>query len=324
MQHPQRSLSGIQPSGELHLGNWSGALERIITHPDDTFCVIANYHALTSNPTPNALRTATLDTAASLLALGLDTSRTTLFLQSDVPEVTELAWLLLTVSGMGLLERGHAFKNTRARSTDATGALLTYPVLMAADILSLGAETVSVGQDQVQHIEMCRDLATSFNARYGEVFALPSYTLTDSPSVPGTDGRKMSKSAKNTVPLFAEGPALRERINAIVTDARDVSEPKDPDTCTVFRLYRTVAKPTDVESMAARYRAGGYSYSEAKARLIEAIDARFSRARVRRAEFLANPATVEETLRTGGERARCIARQTVNRARHAVGLEARQ
>lgn len=320
MSERARSLSGFQPSGELHLGNWFGALARIVSEQDGAWCVIANYHALTTAPSPEALRAATLDTAAGAMALGLDPTRAVLFRQSDVPEVTELAWLLLTVSGMGLLERGHAYKSARARSADATGALLTYPVLMSADILALGAARVTVGQDQVQHIEMCRDIATSFNARYGEVFALPDYALSEAPNVPGTDGRKMSKTARNTIPIFAEGEALRARVNAIVTDGRDVAAPKDPDGCTVFQLYRYVAGEADVAEMAARYRAGGYGYGEAKARLADAIESTFAPARARRAALLADPAPVEAALRDGGARARAVAADTVARARRAVGL----
>ena len=320
MSERVRSLSGFQPSGELHLGNWSGALSSAIADQDGAWCFVANYHALTTAPSPEGLRAATLDLAASVMALGLDPARAVLFRQADVPEVTELAWLLLTVSGMGLLERGHAYKSARARSAEATGALLTYPVLMSADILALGAERVTVGQDQVQHVEMCRDIATSFNARYGEVFALPGYTLSDAPNLPGTDGRKMSKTARNTVPVFEEGDALRARVNAIVTDGRGVSEPKEPEGCTVFQLYRAVAGDDAAAEMAARYRAGGYGYGEAKARLADAIETAFATARERRRALLEDPAPVEAALREGGARARAVAADTVARARRAVGL----
>lgn len=317
----KRYLSGIQPSGELHLGNYFGAMEQHLAHQDNAFYFIASYHAITSLHDPAELRARTFDVAASYLALGLDPARAVLFRQADIPEVTELTWLLLTVASVGLLERGHSYKDKQARGLESSGALLTYPVLMAADILAYDSDVVPVGQDQKQHVEMCRDIAGSFNARYGApVFKLPDVRFSEAPYVPGIDGAKMSKSYKNTIPLFATGKALKERVMNIKTDSKGLDEPKDPDTCNVFALYKLFAAAAERDEMAARYRAGGYGYGHAKKALLEVIEARFADARARRARYDQRPSEVEDVLVEGARRARAVAQGVTERALRAAGV----
>ncbi len=249
-----RILSGIQPTGRFHWGNYFGAIRQYIALQDgnEAYYFIANLHALTTVREPARLRQATLDAALDLLALGLDPARATLFVQSDVPEVSELCWLLMTGAPLGLLERCVAFKEKKAKGLTADAGLFTYPVLMAADILAYDADLVPVGEDQVQHIEVCRDLARSFNHLFGEVFAMPrAQVMESSAKVPGTDGEKMSKSYDNTIEIFEEPAAVRKKVMRITTDSRPMEEPKDPETDHLFQLYSLFVDEAQSEEMAA-------------------------------------------------------------------------
>lgn len=318
-----RVLSGIQPSGKLHLGNYFGAIRQHIALQEQAECFyfIADYHALTTIQDPSALAENVRDVTIDYLALGLDPARTAFFRQSDVPEVTELAWILSTVTGMGLLERAHSYKDKVQRGITPSVGLFFYPVLMAADILIYRSNLVPVGEDQVQHLEMTRDMAGFFNKTYGEVFPLPEYRLDQVPNVPGTDGKKMSKSYGNTIDIFAEGPELKGAVMGIVTDSTPVAAPKDPDRCNVFSLYRLFASPEERDALATRYRAGGVGYSEVKQMLIEKIDRTFAPARERRLKLARHPERAEEVLREGARRARSEARRTMELAREAIGVK---
>lgn len=324
-KRPRRFLSGIQPSGELHLGNYFGAIRQFVDNqvPGHSFYFIANYHALTTVHDPESLRRSTFDVAAVYLACGIDPEQSVFFRQSDVPEVTELTWLLLTVTGTGLLERAHSYKDKTARGVEASAGLFTYPVLMAADILAYDSEVVPVGKDQVQHLEMTRDMARAFNHRYGEeVFKIPEARLSPQAMVvPGIDGQKMSKSYDNHIPIMASGKALKKRVMSIVTDSKSVEDPKDPDTCTVFKLYSLFATEAERDEMAARYRAGGMGYGEAKKALLYKIESFFAPMRERYEALRKNPDEVEDILREGGRKAREVARRVTDRARSACGLQ---
>jgi tryptophanyl-tRNA synthetase len=320
-----RVLSGIQPTGRFHWGNYFGAIRQYIElqgNPDDALYFIANLHALTTVRDPDELRRLTLDAATDLLALGLDPDRATLFVQSDVPEVSELCWLLMTGTPMGLLERCHAYKDKKARGLTADAGLFTYPVLMAADILAYDSDVVPVGEDQVQHIEVCRDLAASFNHHFGETFVLPKAKILDtSARVPGTDGEKMSKSYDNTLEVFEEPKPLGKKIMRIVTDSRPMEEPKDPQSDHLFQLYSLFVDDDARESMAATYRRGGFGYGQVKKALADAAIACFQQARERRREFEAQPNRVREILGDGAARARKKAGEVLLRAQRACGVK---
>ena len=322
-----RVLSGIQPTGRFHWGNHFGAIRQYIDHqgnPDEAFYFIANLHALTTVRDPAQLWQYTLDAALDLLALGLDPDRATLFVQSDVPEVSELSWLLLTGTPMGLLERCHAYKDKKARGLTADAGLFNYPVLMAADILAYDSDLVPVGEDQVQHIEVCRDLAVSFNHAFGETFVLPKAKILDhSARVPGTDGEKMSKSYNNTLEVFEEPAAMKKKIMRITTDSRPMDQPKDPETDHLFQLYSLFATDAAREEMAATYRRGGFGYGEVKKKLAEAAADHFADARRRRAELEAQPDRVRQILADGAARARKKAAQVLLRAQQACGVKPR-
>ena len=320
---PTRVLSGIQPTGRFHWGNYFGAIRQYIElqTAGESFYFIADLHALTTVRDPQRLRSLVHAAAVDLVALGLDPARATLFVQSDVPEVTELTWLLMTVTPMGLLERCHAYKDKKTRGLPADAGLFAYPVLMSADILAYDATLVPVGEDQVQHIEVCRDLAGSFNHLYGDVFTLPSPRLVAGGGrVPGTDGQKMSKSYHNTIEVFEELPAQKKKIMRITTDSRPVEEPKDPDGDHLFALYSLMANEADVERMAELYRRGGFGYGEVKKALVEAANAFFADARDRRAKLEADPERIAAVLADGAARAREQAGRVLMRARQACGL----
>jgi tryptophanyl-tRNA synthetase len=319
-----RILSGIQPSGRLHLGNYFGMMRPAIELQEqgDAFYFIANYHALTTVSDAEALRRGTLDVALDFLACGLDPSRTTFYRQSDVPEVTELSWLLSVVTPMGLLERCHSYKDKVAKGIAPSHGLFAYPVLMAADILAVQSDVVPVGRDQKQHVEVTRDIAIKFNNAFGEVFRLPEARIREDVAVvPGLDGQKMSKSYNNTIEIFGDPKEARARIMRIVTDSKSVADPKDPETCNVFALYKLFATPEERDAMAARYRAGGLGYGEVKKELCEKFESHFAPLRARRAELAAHPEVVEDALRRGAERARAEAAATLRRARRAMGLD---
>jgi tryptophanyl-tRNA synthetase len=321
-----RVLSGIQPTGRFHWGNYFGAIRQYIALQDNeqAYYFIADLHALTTVRDPELLRGYTRDAAIDLLALGLDPAQATLFRQSDVPEITELTWLLMTVTQMSLLEKCHAYKDKKARGIPADAGLFTYPVLMAADILLYDSDVVPVGSDQVQHIEVTRDVAQRFNSIYGEVLTLPqAHVLDETAKVPGVDGEKMSKSYGNVIELFEPPKKLRKRIMSIKTDSTPLEDPKDPTTCPVFALYRLFATPQQQEELAARYRAGGMGYGEAKQLLYEAAMEYFGTARERREQLEADPGALEVILSAGAAQARKKGREVLDRVRAACGLPVR-
>ena len=318
-----RVLSGIQPTGRFHWGNYFGAIRQYIDlqHEHEGYYFIANLHALTTVREPKLLRSLTLEAAIDLLALGLDPNKATLFIQSDVPEVSELCWILMTGTPLGLLERCHAYKEKKARGVTADAGLFTYPVLMAADILAYDANWVPVGQDQVQHIEVCRDLAGSFNHSFGKAFVLPEARILDhSAKVTGTDGEKMSKSYNNTIGIFEEPAAVRKKIMRITTDSRPMEQPADPVTDNLFQLYRLMATPEELASMEALYRRGGFGYGEVKKALADAADRFFAAARQRRAEIEKDPAWVDRVLQDGAAKARATAAKVLDRVKKACGI----
>ena len=312
---PTRVLSGIQPTGRFHWGNYFGAIRQYIELQSvgESYYFIADLHALTTVREPERLRAFVRDAALDLVALGLDPVHAALFVQSDVPEVTELTWLLMTVTPMGLLERCHAFKDKKSRGMAADAGLFTYPVLMSADILAYDATVVPVGEDQVQHIEVCRDLAGTFNHLYGEVFTLPKPRLVEAGArVPGTDGQKMSKSYENTIEVFEEPGAQKKKIMRITTDSRPLEEPKEPEGDHLFDLFSLFAPAAEREAMAALYRRGGFGYGDVKKALVAAAADFFADARRRRAELAADPGTIDAILAQGAERARAKAGDVLN------------
>lgn len=320
-----RVLSGIQPTGRFHWGNYFGAIRQYIDlqSEHDGYYFIANLHALTTIREPDLLRQLTLDAALDLLALGLDPAKAILFVQSDVPEVTQLTWILMTCTPMGLLERCHAYKDKKERGITADAGLFTYPVLMAADILAYDANWVPVGQDQVQHIEVCRDLANSFNHHFGEAFVLPeARLLSDAAKVPGTDGEKMSKSYGNTIGIFEDPKAVRKKIMRIATDSRPLEQPKEPQGDALFQLFQLFGTPTEIEQLANLYRAGGFGYGQVKKMLADAADRFFAEAREKRQELEARPDTVADILRDGAQRARQRAADVLQRVEQACGVRA--
>lgn len=319
-----RVLSGIQPTGRFHWGNYFGAIRQYIDLQDEAeeaLYFIANLHALTTVRDRDELNQLTMDAALDLLALGLDPEKATLFIQSDVPEVSELCWLLMTGAGLGLLERCHAYKDKKARGISADAGLFTYPVLMAADILAYDSDIIPVGEDQGQHIEVCHDLAASFNHHYGETFIMPKAQIIDtSAKVPGTDGEKMSKSYDNTISLFEEPKPLKKQIMRITTDSRPMEEPKDPDSDHLFDLFRLFATDKARQEMAALYRRGGFGYGEVKKALAEAAIEHFAEARERRKELESKPQYVREVLGDGAAKARVKASEVLHRAQEACGV----
>ena len=318
-----RVLSGIQPSGRLHIGNFFGAIRQHLQFQaeHDCFYFIADYHALTSNPSPSDIAQHTLDVAIDYIALGLDTKKTVFWRQSDVPEVTELAWLLSCVTPMGLLQRCVSFKEKVAQGISPNHGLFAYPVLQAADILIYKTDLVPVGADQKQHIEITRDIAARFNNAYGKVFTLPTEQILEQVAVvPGTDGRKMSKSYGNTIEIFEPEESVRKKIMRIVTDSTPVEEPKDPDKCNVFALLKLVASPDELAEWENKYRSGGMGYNEAKKRLAELMIDCFKPFRKKRTELENNVDYVKKVLADGAERAKAVAAKTLASARQAVGL----
>lgn len=321
----QRILSGIQPTARFHWGNYFGAIRQYISlqnGADTAFYFIANLHALTTVRDAEQLRQNTLDAAIDLLALGLDPEKATLFVQSDVPEVCELTWLLMTMTPMGLLERCHAFKDKKSKGLTADAGLFTYPVLMAADILAYDSNLVPVGEDQNQHVEVARDIAGAFNHVFGEVFTLPkAYILKDSAKVPGLDGEKMSKSYGNTVELFEDLKKQKKKIMSIVTDSRAMEDPKEPIGDPLFDLYSLFANDEQRETMAAQYRRGGFGYGSVKKELASLAEEYFAKARERRTELESKPDYVEQVLREGAERAGKKASEVLQRAQKACGVK---
>ncbi len=320
-----RALSGIQPTGPFHWGNYFGAIQQYIALQDEcddgSYYFIANLHALTTVRDKELLQQYTLGGAMDLLALGLDPEKAVLFVQSDVPEVSELCWLLLTGTPMGLLERCVSYKDKMAKGIKADAGLFTYPVLQAADILAYDATVVPVGEDQLQHIEVCRDIAQSFNHHYGETFVLPKGKVLDqSARVPGTDGEKMSKSYNNTLAVFDEEKPQRKQIMRIQTDSRPMEDPKDPEGDVLFDLLKLVATPDELAEWSATYAKGGFGYGDVKKALATASERYWAPARERRAEWAAKPDEVRQILAAGAAKARERAGETLRRAQEACGL----
>jgi len=318
-----RVLSGIQSSGKLHLGNYLGAMKQHIElqHEHECFFFIANYHSLTTVQDPPLLRQYTHDVALDYLALGLDPNKANLFRQSDVPEVTELAWILSTVTGKGLLERATSYKDKVAKDIPASMGLFSYPLLMAADILIYRSDLVPVGKDQVQHIEMAQDMAVHFNAKFGrEVLKRPEPKLNEALVVPGIDGQKMSKSYGNAINLFDPPAETKKRIMSIKTDSTPVADPKNPETCNVFALYKLMGSSDEVATLRERYARGGLGYGEAKTLLADVTERILGPARERRATLAADPDYVEDVLATAGQRARAVAREVMEEVRDACGI----
>lgn len=319
-------VSGIQPSGKLHLGNYFGAIRQHIEFHDqhDAYFFIVNYHALTSLHDAASLHQYSLDVAMDYLALGFDPNEAHLFLQSDVPQVTELSWILLTLTPVSQLEKGVAFKDKVAQGIPSNAGLFTYPVLQAADILIYGGTHVPVGADQKQNIEICRDLAQRFNDRFSpdeEVFPIPeAYILDDVAVVPGIDGRKMSKSYENTIGIFDEGSILKKKVMSIVTDSTPLEEPKDPYTCNVFALISLFAEAERREEIAVAYQKGGYGYGHAKKDLLELINLRFEEARERRKQLEKHPDYIFDVLREGGKKGSERAEEIMTTVREKSGL----
>jgi tryptophanyl-tRNA synthetase len=335
-----RILSGVQPSGRLHLGNYFGAIRQFVELQDkgEALYFIADLHALTSVRDPAVLRQNTLDVALDFLALGLDPQKAILFRQSDLPHHLELYWILGSVTPVGLLERGHSYKDKIARGFSPDLGLFAYPVLMAADILVYESDVVPVGKDQKQHLEFARDIATKFNVTFvpgydpqdpegkgkGKrpgILKLPEPMILESTAVvPGRDGQKMSKSYGNTIDLFADDREVRKQVMGIVTDSAPVEAPKDPEKSTIYQLLGLFLEPEDLAEVALSYRRGGVGYGAYKQRLLEAFHARFDEARARRAKLAQDPAAIEAILRDGAARARAIADPVMEKVRRAVGL----
>jgi len=318
-----RILSGIQPSGVLHIGNYFGMMQPGIAlqAEGEAFYFIADYHALTSLRDPKALRENSRRVALDFLACGLDPERVALFRQSDVPQVTELAWILATVSPMGLLERAHSYKDKVARGMTASAGLFNYPVLMAADILIYDSDIVPVGKDQKQHIEITRDLAVKMNETYGEIFKLPEPRIsTATEVVPGIDGQKMSKSYGNNIDIFGNETETRKRVMSIVTDSTPVEAPKDPSRSTIFQLYSLFASKNEIANMRERFEKGGTGYGDFKKQLFEKLCEYFAPMRKRREEILADKSYIDNVLERGAKRANQVANRVMQRVRGAVGL----
>ena len=319
----KRSLSGIQPSGVLHIGNYFGAIKQFVKLQDEYegFYFLANYHALTSSPKGEDLKNNTINVILDYLALGLDPEKSTLFLQSDVPEHTELSWILSNVTPMGLLERAHSYKDKTAKGIKPNVGLFTYPVLMASDILIYSPDIVPVGKDQKQHVEITRDIATKFNETYGkEVFKLPKEKIVENvATVPGTDGDKMSKSYGNVINMFGSKKQLKKQIMSIVTDSTPLEEPKNPDN-NITKLYSLFATEEEVNALKEKFLAGNFGYGHAKTELFDKFMDYFAPFQKKREELLQNMDYVNEILKKGALKARKIATKKVDEVRDVVGI----
>lgn len=319
-----RILSGIQPSGILHIGNYFAMMKPMIElqHDNDLFCFIVNYHALTSINNPQELADNTINAAMDFIALGLDPDKAHFWVQSDISEVTELAWILSCHTSLGLLERSHSYKDKIAKGIVPNTGLFTYPVLMAADILLFNAERIPVGKDQKQHLEITRDIAERFNQVYGEIFVLPEPMISDDIAViPGIDGQKMSKSYNNTINIFEDEASLKKKIMRIVTDSTPVEAPKNPETCNLFALYKLFAEPGKTETLKERYIKGGIGYGEVKKELFGLIWEYFAPFREKRKLLQNNKGDIAAILKKGAEKTRPIAHETMQRVKKAVGLD---
>lgn len=323
MKRELRILSGIQPSGTLHIGNYLGMMNPMISYMDRglLFVFIVNYHALTSVHEGPKLARGALEAAADFLALGLDPNKCVFWVQSDVPEVIELAWILTCVTPMGLLERCHSYKDKIAKGIAPNHGLFAYPVLMAADILLFQSNIVPVGKDQKQHIEVTRDIAMRFNHMYGETFVIPEGEISEDVAVvPGIDGQKMSKSYDNTIEIFLEEKDLKKKVMSIKTDSTPVDQPKDPETCNLFQIYRHFAPPERTREVLTLYKEGGAGYGTLKKELVGFISEFFKGPREERRKLLADETYIRQTLADGATKAREIGRITLDDVRKKVGV----
>ena len=317
-----RVLSGIQPSGVLHLGNYFGMMSRMIRYQDENelFCFIANYHALTTLPDPDTLSSNTFNAACDFLALGMDPEKSTFWVQSDVPQVTELTWILSSQTGVGLMDRATSYKDKIAQGLKPNMGLYSYPVLMAADILLFDSQIVPVGKDQKQHLEMTRDIAIRFNNTFGDTLVVPEPDIEEvTQLVPGIDGQKMSKSYNNTIPIFDSHKQIRKKIMRIVTDATDVDEPKDKDT-PLFQLYSLFLDSSGQKDLSDRYEGTGLRYGDVKQELFEKVMDYFQPYREKRKTLLSRPGQVHDILKSGAKKAKDVAEEVLDRVQAAVGV----
>ena len=319
----KRILSGIQPSGVPHIGNFFGMMRQALELQEkgDAYLFIADLHSLTVNPKPQELRERIDHLALDFLACGLDPEKTAFFRQSDINGICELTWILNCITNMGLLERAHSYKDKIAKGFVPNNGLFSYPVLMASDILIYKADSVPVGKDQKQHLEITRDLAIRFNQMYGDIFVIPDPIIPETVAVvPGIDGQKMSKSYNNTIELFGNEKQIRKKIMSIPTDSTPMEAPKDPDKCNIYKLYCLFADEIQKEELAAKYRGGNFGYGHAKQALFEAYMDFFAPMRKRREELEKDPGYIQSILKKGAEKANAIASETLEEVRKAVGL----
>lgn len=319
-----RILTGVQSTGTPHLGNLLGAIipavEMANNPENEAFIFIADLHSLTQIKDRETMMANTYSTAATWLACGIDPSRTVFYRQSDIPEVTELMWYLLSFYPYQRLTLAHGFKDKGDRLDDVNAGLFTYPMLMAADILLYDAEIVPVGKDQLQHLEMTRDIASRFNNKMGETFVLPQDKIqSDTQLVPGTDGQKMSKSRNNFITIFLPEKELKKQVMSIVSDSKSLEDAKDPESCVIFGLYKLIASPIEIDTMRTHYLNGGYGYGHAKIELYELIIRKFEKERAIYFELMANPSKIDEVLAIGAEKARKVAKNVLARVRSKVG-----
>ena len=318
-----RAISGIQPSGKLHIGNYFGMMKPAIEmqKEHETFLFIADYHALTSVNDPNILKNLIRDAVLDFLACGINPENVCLYKQSDVPQVHELSWFLSILAPMGLLERCHSYKDKIAKGLDSTHGLFSYPILMAADILSIEASIVPVGKDQKQHVEVTRDLAAKFNNIFGEVFRLPNPLINNRvSSIPGIDGQKMSKSYNNVIGIFESDEILDKKVKKIITDSKNIEDKKDPDSCNIFSLYKLFSNADEQRELANNYYAGGMGYGYAKDILLKKINQYFEPMREKRLELESDYDYVEDILKDGAQKASLIASDVLKNVKAAVGL----
>ena len=320
----KRVLSGIQPSGKLHIGNYFGMIKRMVEYQEssDLFCFIANLHSLTTLTDAKEMKKLTLDAAIDMLALGINPDKCHFWVQSDVPEVAELTWILSCITPMGLMERAHSYKDKVAKGILPNLALFNYPALMTADILINQSNIVPVGKDQKQHVEMARDIAIKFNNKFGETFVIPEPEIPEEvATIPGIDGQKMSKSYNNTIPIFDDENVIKKAVMGIVTDSKGVDEPKKTEGNIIYELYKLFATSDELKSFGANFKKGGMGYGDAKKILLEKITDSFESFRIKRKELEANPKKVEEILEKGAEKVRKISLETLNKVREATGLK---
>jgi len=317
-----RVLSGIQPSGSLHLGNYFGMMNRMVRYQseNDLFCFIANYHAQTTIPTAQTLSENTFNATCDFLALGIDPEISTFWVQSDVPQVTELMWILSSLTSVGSLDRATSYKDKIAQGIKPNAGLYSYPILMAADILLFDAELVPVGRDQKQHLEMTRDIAMRFNNSFGQTLIIPEPDIEkETQLIPGVDGKKMSKSYDNTIPLFDSEKSIRKRIMSIITDTADIDEPKDKDT-PLFQLYSLFLDKKDQSKLSVRYDGKGLRYGDVKIELFQKVMDHFQPFREKRASLISRPKEVRDILRLGAKKANIVAEEVLDRVKSSVGM----